>query len=819
VKEKEEGMPEKETTRTWLTRGAKQSNEGKYLEAVECFDKAIEIDPQCAIAWNHKGYVMKRLGKNQEALQAFLNFVQSAGPDQEPRIAKAREIIRELEAMSRPVPVQPKEVWKVGDKIDARYEIRDVRKGGMGTVFVCLDLKTNQPLALKTFHYECFTDKGATERFLQGAEMWIQLGQHENVLRAYFVTVVSGRPFLFLEYVPGDRKYGPDLSGWIWGKGLDLPTTLSFAIQFCRGMEYAGEKFGEINRTFVHRDIKPSNILVTHDKVVKVTDFDLVKTFLALRKNQDAQPVKDEKTGAERHGFTVVGSVCGTPPYMSPEQWEDGGDVDPRSDIYSFGCVLYEMLTGRPPFVSPALESYRTSHLKEPPAPPRIAAPNIPPELNALVMKCLAKSRSERFQDFALLRQALTAIQQGSIAPVATTLGEEEMAELNNRGFSLSVLGKHDEALACFDKILEANPNHYMAWGNKGLVYHALGRHEEALACIEKVIEIKPGDGAAWSKKGLFLWGLGRKEEAKRSVEKAIEIDPRLLEAWLSKGNFLRLEKKYDEAMICYDKCLDIDPRHLDAWFSKGALSADLKKYGKAIECYDRAIEINPANMTVLNDKAAALMFLGRVKEAMQSLDQAIETDPTLFMAWLNKASLLERQGQTAEAALCLEKMLEHEPRDPRAWTHSAEFAVRLGDFAKAALFYGRALELDPRNASAWQGKGYAHHRLDQVGDALDCFNRALEIDPKEPTFWYAKGMVLGATGRYAEALSCLDKALMIEPGFAAALQLKGAALEKLGRPKEAIAAYRLYLKNAEKEPPDMVLEMRAYLKQLERDL
>lgn len=304
-------------------------------------------------------------------------------------------------------------MWQVGDKIKGRYEIFQIlggpSKSGMGIVYVCYDPESKSAFALKTFQDRYLQDKAARDRFTLEAESWVKLEKHYNIVRAFFVETIEGRPYILIEYVVGDEQYGTDLSGWIYGGGLqkdgkpNLPLILNFSIQFCHGMMHAQQKFYEMGKIFVHRDIKPQNTLVSQDKVVKVTDFGLVKTFTEL-----GEDIPSEFVGGERNrrlNWSKSGNVCGTPPYMSPEQCRGKKEIDARSDVYAFGCVLYEMLTGRYIFKTPKPEEFIYHHLYTKPE-----SPAVHPELDRIVLKCLEKSPGNRYGDFIELEKELNNI-------------------------------------------------------------------------------------------------------------------------------------------------------------------------------------------------------------------------------------------------------------------------------------------------------------------------------------------------------------------------------------------------------------------------
>jgi len=572
------------------------------------------------------------------------------------------------------------EKWKVGEKIEGRYEIHDIKKGGMGIVFLCYDHESKSPVAIKTFQDKYLTDKDSIDRFMWEAETWVRLEKHKNIVRADYVEKISDRPYIFLEYVSGDKTYGSDLTGWIWGNGLDLNTTLSFAIQFCLGIEHAERKFREMGKVFVHRDIKPGNIMITQDKVVKITDFGLVKAITEAKGDIETGSIKDETTGAERFGFSKVGSICGTPPYMSPEQCRGEDNIDIRSDIYSFGCVLYEMLTGQPPFKCPTFDDYRIHHLKVEPRPPMELSPNIPKQLNTLVMNCLEKEPSKRYQDFRSLRAELSQIyfQQCDGIITEETPQELEAWEYSNKGGTLENLGKHQEAIDCCNKALEINPKLAEAWSIKGITLGNLGKLHEAITCFDKALEINPRNALAWNNKGVALDSLGKPQEALVCYDKALEINLRYANAWVNKGSAFGNLGKLQEAIVCFDRALEINPRDALAWYNKGTALDNLGKFQKGIDCFDRALEINPRYAEAWNNKGTALVNLGKPQEEIVCYDRALKINLKYADAWYNKGAALINFGKPQEAIVAFRNFIKFAPPEYAERVAKVKEAIKL---------------------------------------------------------------------------------------------------------------------------------------------
>ena len=391
--------------------------------------------------------------------------------------------------------------YAVGDWIGGRFQVFDVHEGGMSLVYVVNDQMGGpgpQVVALKTLRNELLRSRIRISRFAAECRLWVQLGDHPNIVHAHSVEIIDGRPYVVLELIQGG-----ELSRWIGTQRLDLAQALRFGCQFCLGMEHALRQ-----GLRCHRDIKPGNLLVTEDGTLKITDFGLARVSeelvaarsdgidgsIPLSEATTAQPIiwtdpRDESqpvpaspiqasTGkslppravtapqtARRGGLatphhiefaaasapdttiplmdstattdlsvtqstvdretsdyiplvepsnprlTRTGVRLGTGPYMAPEQFHDPRSVDFRADVYAFGIVLFEMITGELPFQGRSMDALGQQHTQQ--SPPSIV-PSVPrrhaksaKRLDEVVQRCLMKDPDDRFHSLAELRLSL----------------------------------------------------------------------------------------------------------------------------------------------------------------------------------------------------------------------------------------------------------------------------------------------------------------------------------------------------------------------------------------------------------------------------
>lgn len=277
----------------------------------------------------------------------------------------------------------PKTELTTGSTFADRYQIiEELGKGGMGRVYKVMDKEVNAKVALKLIKPEIAADENTIERFRNELKTARDVS-HKNVCRMYDLNREEGSYYITMEYVTGE-----DLKSFIRrSKQLAIGTAVSIAKQVCEGLAEA-HRLG-----IIHRDLKPSNIMIDRDGNVRIMDFGIARSL-------------------REKSITGAGVMIGTPEYMSPEQVE-GKEVDQRSDIYSLGVILYELVTGRVPFEGDTGLSVAVKHKTEEPKDPREFNAQISDDLSRLILKCLEKDKAKRYQSAGDVRSELTNIEEG----------------------------------------------------------------------------------------------------------------------------------------------------------------------------------------------------------------------------------------------------------------------------------------------------------------------------------------------------------------------------------------------------------------------
>ncbi len=278
---------------------------------------------------------------------------------------------------------RPKADLSIGSIFARRYQIiEEIGRGGMGTVYKVVDKEINEKIAIKVLKPEISSDEKTIERFRNELKLTRKIS-HQNVCRMYDIVNEWGVYFITMEYISGE-----DLKSTILRLGqVSVGKTLLIVKQICKGLAEA-HRLG-----VVHRDLKPHNIIIDRGGEARIMDFGIAQS---------------RKTA----GITEAGVLIGTPEYMSPEQAE-GKELDSRSDIYSLGVIMFELLTGTVPFKADTPLKVAMMHKTESPPDPRSINPQIPKDLSALILQCLEKNKNKRFSSCEDIIEEISRIEKG----------------------------------------------------------------------------------------------------------------------------------------------------------------------------------------------------------------------------------------------------------------------------------------------------------------------------------------------------------------------------------------------------------------------
>ena len=638
----------------------------------------------------------------------------------------------------------------IGQTISHYRIVEKLGRGGMGEVYLAEDNQLGRKVAIKFLPKEVASDDRAKQRLLREAKTAATL-DHPNICAIYEVGQDGDQSFIVLQYIEGET-----LASRLKRSLPDLREALSIAAQVADALNEAHA------RGIIHRDIKPENIMLTARNQVKVLDFGLAKVM------RDASIIDANTTSM----LSIPGMVMGTVPYMSPEQVR-GEELDYRSDIFSFGSVLYELLTGRRPFEAKSSAEVISAILTSQPSP--ISRSSLSHNGNAeeqLIRKCLEKDAALRYQamgdliaDLQEIRRESDSGRVSSRSLIAkTTLTQPEKAATgsarikwsNLRSFEIgSVLTvvvlavvaglytwsarTHDPTPAAGGK--SANPAAYDAY-MRGMVDVSSENPDDnqtAIKLFEQSVAADPVFAAAYAElaraytiKARYVASeADRKkayEDAEVAVNKSLAIDPNLAEGHFARGLMLWTPYKrfpHAQAIQSYRRAIELNPNLDEAHHQLGFVYLHIGMLDKGQQEIEKALAINPGNTLARYRLGVINMCRAKYAEAYQVFNSTpLEQNPELLAFYTSNA--LFRLGRNEEASALIDKYFKEYSKDKGGMVTSvkAMMLAKAGRNGEAAATIQHAIDI---------GRGYAHfhHTAYNIASSYALMNR-----PDEAMRW-----------------------------------------------------------------------------------
>jgi TolB-like protein/Flp pilus assembly protein TadD len=679
-----------------------------------------------------------------------------------------------------------------------RYRLdREVGRGGMATVFRAQDVKHDRPVAVKVLHPSLALSLGP-DRFLREIEIAARL-QHPHIVPLYD----SGRAGDLLYYVMPFVD-GESLRQRIEREPrLPLDEALQIARAVAAALDYAHR------HQVVHRDIKPENVML-HDGEAVVTDFGIAKAVTAA---------------ADR--LTQTGSAVGTPAYMSPEQAGGEAELDGRSDIYSLGAMLFEMLTGTAPYTGPTVQAVMAKLFTQPVPSLRSLREGVPDWLEQAVRKALSKAPADRFPTATQFAQALQWPSSGSTPPGAVPAasggpaGPRSIAVLpfvnmsadpENEYFTDGIAEEIINALSKIQALRVASRTSAFAFKGKNEDIGEIGRKLKVATVLEGSVRkagsrlrvtaqlVNVADGYhLWSERydrqledvfaiqdeiaGNIVKALRvvLSEEEKRAIEKTPTENVEAYEYYLRGRQYFHQFRRtgIQFARRMFDRAIELDPNFALAYAGLADCCSFLYMYwdgSKAnLEGADAAsrkgLALDPERAETHASRGFALSLSRQYPEAHQEFQTAIRLNPKQFEAHYLYARACVQEGKLEDAVRHYEDAAKVRPEDFQSLFLLQTPLIRLGrkEEALAALRRGlagaeRHLELNPDDARALVLGAGALMQLGERERALEWARRAHAIDPDDSGVLYNAACVYALGGMAEEALKGLDHA--IQNGF-----------------------------------------------------
>lgn len=510
--------------------------------------------------------------------------------------------------------------YNVRDIIGGRYEVSRIYHGNRGVVYGAYDLEQKMPVALKTLYDKFLENRTIRDQFLKDAHLWVGLDKHPFFVSALSVEMFDRRPILILEHVAHIKEFGGRLVSWLGKTQLKIEVAVELAMQIAQAMQHLDNNVPGL----AHRNLTPMNVFVNHARKAKVTSFGLPLT---------------------------TDSDAGIPAYLAPEIWNNEV-ADQGADLYAFGCILYEMFTGRSTYRARTILEWKDAHLNYTPLPPSKFAPDIPEAFESLILACLAKKKERRPDSWDdVVDICAQEFRQLSDEPIETEFRDYKIAPDDLAGIcaSLVELERPNEALVLCEKAVEINPVDSVAWNKMGIALELTNRPGDAIAAFESALFSDPQDEEAWIGKGNALVKMKRYADAIEAFNAALAINPLNSGTWVRKGMVFDSIVLNSDALACYEAALELSPESAPIWTLKGHIYFDMNLQAfegsefdeVGMAAFEKALELDPDYAPAWNGKGCALKQMQLIKQALSAFEKAIETNPGYEQAIKNRDEVL----------------------------------------------------------------------------------------------------------------------------------------------------------------------------------
>ena len=600
----------------------------------------------------------------------------------------------------------------IGRRI-SHYEIMAaVGSGGMGVVYRAHDVTLDRDVAIKVLPGDRPRTENARRRFRREA-MAASALSHPNIITIYEISADGDTDFIAMEYVRGST-----LTSILKSRRLSLEEALQYAVQISDALAKAH------GAGVIHRDMKPGNIMVTDDGLVKILDFGLAKFNPDMTETDDGSALERTKEVT----LTQPGMVTGTVFYMSPEQAR-GEKVDARSDIFSFGSVLFEMVTGKMPFTGANSMAVLHNLHFSPPHDLKQLRPDLPPTLVTLLERMLEKNVEKRIQTMAEVGYELRKAAGMSVEPATWQRSASWLPPTTSRSvYSPRTAWKKWMWTGAVVLVVLVALGGWL-WRKNYHARQAAGQAAEA-----------PVDDNAYAlyqraRQDLDHWDReGNVDKSIKLLERAVQLDPQSAASYSSLA---------------------------EAYFLRNRANPDPQWQKLAASYADKALALDSYLASAHVSQGLVKMQAGDSAEAEKEFRKAAELDPKSGTphGWL--AYLYDKTQRGPQAVPELKAALQAAPSDWRIHMEAGLNAYQAANYKDAAQHWEEALKLEPDNVLALTYLSAAYHSLGRDDDAAAALQHALEIKPTADVY-NNLGTIRFYQGHYAEAVPAFEKTVQL---------------------------------------------------------